>query len=59
MPRSREDFWVPKLQKNVQRDAAAQEALRQMGWRFLVIWECELRDLPEIEQRVIEFLGNR
>ncbi len=59
MPRSRSDFWEPKLQKNVQRDAAAQEGLGLMGWEYLVIWECELRDLPEIENRVVEFLGKR
>ncbi len=59
MPRSRSDFWEPKLRKNEQRDAAAQQALRHMGWEYLVVWECELRHLPEIENRVVDFLGKR
>jgi len=41
----------------VRRDAAAQEALAAAGWRALVIWECELRNVSELESRIQEFLG--
>lgn len=43
MPRSREEFWQSKLLGNRERDAAAVAALREVGWRVLLIWECFLR----------------
>jgi DNA mismatch endonuclease, patch repair protein len=50
-PSTREDFWKQKFAGNVARDLANQEALLQVGWRVLVIWECGLRrrfDLGEV-----------
>lgn len=35
-------FWKPKLQRNVERDQAAQDALKVKGWRVLLVWECDL-----------------
>lgn len=43
LPRSREEFWKPKLLGNRERDAAAVAALREVGWRVLLVWECFLR----------------
>lgn len=43
MPKSHQDFWRPKLARNVTRDAEAVEALRKQGWTSLIIWECETR----------------
>jgi DNA mismatch endonuclease (patch repair protein) len=42
IPSSNSAYWAPKLQRNVDRDAAAGEALRAQGWDVLVLWECEL-----------------
>jgi DNA mismatch endonuclease (patch repair protein) len=55
LPTSRQEYWLPKLERNVQRDAEAEERLRADGWRTLVIWDCETRreDLPT---RLREFL---
>lgn len=55
-PKSRLDFWRPKFQRNVARDAEVQEQLTVAGWRSLVVWECELRDQRVVEDRVREFL---
>lgn len=55
-PKSNKGYWGPKLDRNVQRDAEAQAALHQAGWRVLVIWECETHDLEVLEQRIISFL---
>lgn len=41
-PRSRTDYWGPKLARNKDRDAAHVAALHQMGWSTLVLWECEI-----------------
>lgn len=44
MPRSRKEFWEPKLLGNRERDAAVVLALREAGWRVLLVWECFLRE---------------
>jgi len=43
LPKSNLDYWRPKLEGNVSRDANKDEALRALGWRVLVVWECELK----------------
>ena len=57
IPDSRQEYWEPKLKRNVERDALAQERLQQLGWRVYVLWECEVReDLPGVIERVERFL---
>lgn len=56
LPKSRLDFWLPKLESNARRDARAIRALRRLGWRVMVIWECQVRDLKRLEGRVRRFL---
>lgn len=43
IPKSNQDYWVPKLEKNRVRDEENYAALRKDGWNVLVIWECELK----------------
>jgi len=43
-PRTRTAYWGPKLARNVERDTEKAEALKAMGWRVHVIWECELQE---------------
>lgn len=57
MPKSNQDFWMAKLEGNKKRDAINCRRLRKMGWDVMVIWECELRDLDTLLQRIIHFLG--
>lgn len=56
LPRSRTSYWWPKLARNVQRDARAEQALHALGWRVLILWECELRDLDGLRARLCAFL---
>jgi len=56
MPKSRLDFWLPKLQGNRERDRVIRTKLRGMGWRILVIWECELKNTTLIARRIEQFL---
>jgi DNA mismatch endonuclease (patch repair protein) len=56
IPKSRLDFWEPKLEGNRKRDARNTRQLKSDGWRLLVIWECETRDLEDVGARVREFL---
>ena len=56
MPSTRRDYWAPKLARNRERDANNMNALASMGWKTLVLWECELADRPRIEKRIRKFL---
>jgi len=43
MPKSNLEYWQPKLLKNQERDKLNMSALRDSGWRVIVVWECELK----------------
>ena len=55
-PKSRLDFWKPKLERNMERDAETLQRLKEAGWNVLVIWECETGDQRAIEYRLKSFL---
>lgn len=42
-PSSNEDYWVPKILGNVERDQKNHALLIEQGWKVLVIWECQLK----------------
>ena len=46
MPATRRDFWIAKLQKNVERDKRDRRELRRAGWQVIVLWECDIRRDP-------------
>lgn len=43
VPKSNTEFWVNKIEKNKQRDNKKIEELRSLGWKVIVIWECQLK----------------
>ena len=51
-PKSRVDFWQKKFTENVERDKRNRKALRQEGWKVVVVWECELRDPDKLVLRL-------
>lgn len=56
MPRTRLEFWLPKLKSNSQRDAMIRRRLRNAGWRVLVVWECQLKNQARLRDRLRTFL---
>lgn len=56
-PKSRLEYWLPKLQNNRERDAANISALTDLGWEVLIIWQCEVKDLEKLKETVTEFLN--
>lgn len=48
LPKSKLAFWKPKLDANRKRDIRNQRKLRALGWRLLVVWECELVDTERV-----------
>jgi len=44
IPKTNREFWEKKLKGNLERDKKAREQLSQMGWKVIVIWECEVKN---------------
>jgi DNA mismatch endonuclease (patch repair protein) len=57
VPSSHSCYWSPKLARNVERDQEQQTALTALGWDFMIVWECELRDSGALADRLRAFLG--
>jgi DNA mismatch endonuclease (patch repair protein) len=49
-PKSREEFWQTKFEKNIHRDAIVRNSMSQLGWRVATVWECALRKPEQIER---------
>lgn len=56
IPKSNQDYWGPKLESNIERDKTHLEALNRLGWRVLVLWECEISDTLMIAEKIKKFL---
>jgi DNA mismatch endonuclease (patch repair protein) len=44
VPQTRREYWLPKLARNVERDAVSTKALEALGWRVVTLWECNISD---------------
>ena len=55
-PKTNRDYWLPKLERNVERDAKNEAELRALEWDVLVVWECEVLAGSRFLERVVEFL---
>lgn len=56
-PKTNQDYWLQKIERNQERDCINQKALRDLGWSTLVVWECELKDQERLSARLKEFLA--
>jgi DNA mismatch endonuclease, patch repair protein len=57
IPKSRPDYWLPKLQRNHNRDASNLHSLKALGFRVLVVWECEIKKEKLLVTKLSRFLG--
>ena len=57
LPKTRPEYWTSKFARNVERDRDNERRLAGMGWRVLVLWECELVNPDAVAQRAGHFLG--
>lgn len=46
-PKRNQWYWLPKLERNRERDAEKARALRRMGWRVVTLWECRIKRDPD------------
>lgn len=60
MPASRVDYWSDKFARNVARDRRVRRQLRRLGWRVLVVWECQtrLKKRDWLTRRLAHFLAD-
>ncbi|MCY0856855.1 very short patch repair endonuclease [Cupriavidus sp. D39] len=56
VPKTNSTYWLAKIARNRERDAAAIERLTAIGWQIHIVWECELKDRDKLERRLRSFL---
>jgi DNA mismatch endonuclease (patch repair protein) len=59
LPKSKLNFWVPKLDGNRRRDLRNIARLRRDWWKVCVVWECQLKNMASLEKRIERFLERR
>jgi len=55
-PKSNSIFWANKIDGNIARDKSNARSLRDLGWRVLVVWECQTKNNAQLTQRLQRFL---
>lgn len=55
-PGTRQEFWLKKFEANIQRDEIAITQLNSQGWKVLIVWECETNNIPELAEKLANFL---
>lgn len=58
-PQSNRDYWLPKIERNSQRDALHIAEMARLGWSVLTVWECELRDPAALTAKLSTFMSSR
>lgn len=56
MPKTNADYWLQKISRNRARDEKHLAELEKLGWRTLVVWECEMKEMEVVEARLRAFL---
>ncbi|MBT1688107.1 very short patch repair endonuclease [Dawidia soli] len=56
LPKSNIEFWKNKVDRNRQRDSRVRSELKKLGWKSLVIWQCELKKMDVLERKLIRFM---
>jgi DNA mismatch endonuclease (patch repair protein) len=59
LPRSKPEYWGPKLERNRRRDETSIVRLQELGWSVLVVWECETKNATGLGKTLAKFLGSR
>jgi DNA mismatch endonuclease (patch repair protein) len=57
LPTQNAEFWADKLSKNALRDSKIERQLNDLGWRTIVLWTCELKDIDLLARKLRELIG--
>jgi len=56
IPKSNTSYWKPKLERNTKRDKKHKADLKRLGWKTIVVWECELKTIEKLEKKLTKAL---
>ena len=56
-PKTNLDFWLPKLQRNAERDRETSKALTDQGWQVEIIWECETKSPSVLSAKILNIFN--
>ncbi|CAO3414261.1 Very-short-patch mismatch repair endonuclease (G-T specific) [Azospirillum doebereinerae] len=57
-PRQNAEYWREKRRRNMERDKRNHKLLAEQGWRVIIVWECELRNVEALRQRLADIRKN-
>lgn len=58
VPKTNRKYWIEKIRRNMERDKKSSADLRIIGWKCLVVWECQIKRTAAIEKTLARFLNN-
>lgn len=56
MPSTNQEFWESKFQGTMKRDVINKKKLKAMGWRVILVWECELKNKEKLAEKLLKKL---
>lgn len=56
MPKSNTEYWGPKIEANRTRDSRKRRQLVRIGWRVIILWECELKNPEKVVEKLLKTL---
>ena len=56
-PKTRQEFWENKFNSNKKRDQKIQKEIIDLGWKFIIIWECETHNIQPLEEKIKRLLN--
>lgn len=59
IPKSRTEFWEQKFTDNVECDRRSGQSIRKLGWRVIIIWECEISNLSSLSKKIRRLLPDQ
>jgi DNA mismatch endonuclease, patch repair protein len=57
MPKANQEYWIPKLERNRERDKCNIKSLSKSGWNVIIVWACELK--TDVAQKRLDGLFNQ
>ncbi|TKT70874.1 DNA mismatch endonuclease Vsr [Afipia massiliensis] len=58
VPKTNTAYWLKKISRNRVRDSNSVKALRKMGWKTLILWECKLKKPEQLAAQIAKFLDS-
>ncbi|MEO7164684.1 MAG: very short patch repair endonuclease, partial [Bdellovibrionia bacterium] len=56
-PKSNLPYWLPKLERNIARDDQNMKSILALGWKAIIIWQCEIKNKDNLAEKIKCFLN--